>query len=357
MSIVKKRIISLILGVIFLGIALILNSFNLVRAILAITSVILITYSMQLERDSKKIFIPLYVIVLTFFVIGVDYLNVAMFKRTPIITLSIVSNEHGTVYNAIGYRVWKCDDEQTKLDPLYKIGYYCEASYMSAESINNVLPLIVSNFEHYKNNYVKIIGRVTKIESDTSFYMYAYSDKDNIVKYNQEYKLVVNFNYADNKISKLQENDIVTVIGKVENKNGNEVFLVDSRIKDEITSQGDVTFDAENNIYCEYDKELWFQTDNNIFYRSCINDVNIRIDNREYNLLNAISNNVITLQQITEESQGYNTQSKDNSIMYVFKDFNILVCDPAYSRDVIVGRTTMSFEDGYCNKVEENRGV
>ena len=108
MSIVKKRIISLLIGILFLAIALLLNVFHLLRVLLAISSIILITYSMQLERNSKKIFIPLYVIVLTFFTIGIDYLNVSLFKKTPIITISVVPNAHGEVYNAIGYRVWKC---------------------------------------------------------------------------------------------------------------------------------------------------------------------------------------------------------------------------------------------------------
>ena len=357
MSIIEKRIVSLVFGTLFLVVALILNKFNLLRAILALLSILLITYSMQLERDGKSIFVPLYAIVITFFVIGIDYLNVSMFKNTPIITISIVSNNNGVVYNAIGYRVWKCNNDDVKVDPLYKIGYYCEVDNMSAESINNALPTIMSNFEHYKDNYVKIFGRVSKVEDDTKFIMETYKEIDNTVKYNNEYKLLVNFNYGNSKVTSLKENDIVTVIGKIESKFGNEITMVDSRFKDEVTSQGDVSFDAESNIYCEYDKELWFQTENNIFYKSCINDVNITVDNKQYNLLNAISTSVITLEQIENESLGYETQTKDESVMYKFKDFNILVCDNNYSRDVIVGRTSMSFTDGYCNNIEENRGV
>ena len=357
MNIVQKRFISLIIGVIFLAIALVLNSFSLLRAILAIFSIIIITYSMQLERSHKFVFIPLFVIVLSSFVIGIDYLNVSIFKRTPMVTISVVSNENGSVYNAIGYRVWKCNDKDLFVDPLYKVGYYCEADSMSAESINNVLPTIISNFDHYKDNYIKIIGRVSSIENASMFTMCTYREINNEIKYNDNYKLIVNFNIANDKLAKLQANDIVTVIGKVESQEGNKIVLVDSKFKDEITSQGDVSFDAESNIYCEYDKELWFQTTDKIYYKSCINDVNITVDNKMYNLLNAISNNVITLKQIENESLGYESQSKDDSIMYKYKDFNILVCDPSYSRDVIVGRTTMAFTDGYCKHIEENRGV
>lgn len=357
MSIIKKRIISLVIGTLFLIIALALNTFNLFRTILALSSIVLVTYSMQLERNSKKIFIPLYVIVLTFFVIGIDYLNVSLFKKTPIITTSIITNESGVVYNGIGYRVWKCNNSDIKVDPLYRIGYYCEVENMSAESVNNALPTINDNFDHYKGNYVKILGRVSKVENDSKFIMETYKEINNTVQYNNQFKLLVNFNYGSNKVTELKENDIVTVVGRIESKFGNEITMVDAKFKDEATSQGDVSFDAENNIYCEYDKELWFQTDKNIYYKSCINDVNITVDNKQYNLMNAISNSIITLEQIENESLGYETQSKDNSTMYKYKDFNILVCDRSYSRDVIVGRSSMSFTDGYCNNVEENRGV
>ena len=357
MSIVKKRIISLLLGILFLVISLALNNFNLLRVILCISSIIVLTYCMQLERNNKVIFISLFVIIMTFFTIGVDYLCACILKKTPILTLSIVSNENGSVYNAIGYRVWKCKDDSIKVDPLYRIGYYCDATYMSSESINNVLPSIINNFDHYKDNYVKIIGRVSKVVDNSSFYMETYSENTDTIFYNHEYKLHVNFNYADSKISELKENDIITVVGRVQNKDYNEVYLVDSKIKDEVTQQGDVSLDAESNIYCEYDKELWFQTDDNIYYKSCINNVNITINNRQYNLLNALSNNIITLDQIKNESYGYEKLSNDESIMYKYKDFNILVCNPSKSRDVIIGRTTMTLGDGYCKNIEENRGV
>ncbi len=357
MDIVKKRILTLILGVLFLVIALALNNLNLLRVILAITSIILLTYCLQLERNNKKVFVTLFVIVMTFFVIGLDYLTVSLFKKTPIITISIVSNEYGSVYNGIGYRVWKCNDNSIKVDPLYKIGYYCDVDYMSTESINNVLPAIMNNFEHYKNNYVKIIGRVTKIVDDTQFYMETYTESNEIITYDDKNKLSINFNYTEPKISNLNVDDIITVIGKVQNKNDNEVILVDSRFKDEVTQQGDVSLKVESNINCEYDKEYWFQAGDNNYYKSCVNSVNITIDNRNYNLSIALSNNVITLDQIKNESLGYEKQAKDNSIMYKYKDFNILVCDPSNSKDIIVGRTTMSFNDGYCSNVEENRGV
>lgn len=357
MNVVTKRFVSLSIGIILLLIALVLNNLGLLRAMLAILSIIILTYSFQLERNNKKVFIPLFIILFTFFVIALDFLVVSAFKKTPIMSYSIVSTSSGTVYNALGYRVWSCKDKTFKVDPLYKLGYYCEKESMTAESINNVLTTIVNNFEDYQDNYVKIVGRVTKVIDDKSFYMEMYKENDNLVSFDTTYRLYVEFNYSDSSILSLNDTKLVTVIGKISKKDGNYVYMIDSSYTSEITHQGDVSFDAESNIYCEYDKELWFQTSDNIFYKSCIDDVNISINNAKYNLQYVLKNNFLTLEQIKNEALGFESQSKDNSIMYNFKDFKILVCDPNSSKDVIVGRLTMDFSDGYCNNIESNRGV
>ena len=321
----------------------------ILRAILAILSIISLTYCLQLERNNKKIFITLFVIIFTFFVIGVDYLTVSLFKKTPIITISIVSNDYGKVYNAIGYRVWNCKDDTFKVDPLYKQGYYCQKETMSSENINNVLSTIVNNYDSYKDSYVKIIGRVSKIVDDKTFYMQMFREENNLIKFDETNKLYVEFDYKNNDISGLNQNSIITVVGKIDRKEGNDIYMIDSIFTRENISSGDVLFGAETNIYCEYDKQLWFQTSNNIFYKSCIEDVNLKINDNIYNLQNAIMNNLITLEEIENEALGYQTQNRDYSRMYNFKDFKMLVCDPNVSRDIIIGRSEMDFSDGYCN--------
>ena len=349
MNTVTKRFISMLIGVLLLAVALLMSKFNLIRAILCILSIIVLAYANQLERHNKKLFIPLFVIIFTFFVIALDYLVVASFKKSPIFSYNIVTTKYGTVYNAIGYRVWSCKNNDFKVDPLYKLGYYCEKESMTSENINNVLSTIVENFDNYKDSYVKIIGRVSKILDDKSFYMQMFREDNNIIKFDETTKLYVEFNYKNNDVAGLANNSIITVVGKIDRKEGNNIYMIDSTFTREAISSGDVLFGAETNIYCEYDKQLWFQTSDNIFYKSCIEDVNLKINDNIYNLQNAILNNLITLSEIEDEALGYQTQSKDNSRMYNFKDFKMLVCDPNVSKDIIVGRSEMDFSDGYCN--------
>ena len=357
MNIVKKRFISMAIGVAILVAALLMNKFNLLRALMCIISIIILTYSNQLERQNKKVFIPLFVIIFSLFVVALDYLCVTTMIKIPIITFSIVSDGSGTVYNALGYRVWTCKDKTFKVDPLYKLGFYCEKEALQSENINNVLSNIVADFDRYKDSYIKIIGRVKKVESDTMFYMESYKEINNQINFDSTNRLYVEFNYSNNTINSLEEGSIVTVVGKLDRKDGNYIYMIDSTFNKEQISSGNVLFGAEENIYCEYDKELWFQTNDYIFYKSCIEDVNITIGSNQYNLQNAIKNNLITLDEIKEESLGYQKQSKDNSTMYNYKDFKILICDESKSKDIIVGKTSMDFSDGYCTIDNSNRGV
>lgn len=351
MSKVNKRFITMAIGVILLVVALLMSKFGLLRAILCILSIIILTYSNQIERTNKKVFIPLFVIIFSLFVVALDYLVVGAFKKPPILAYSIVSTNSGTVYNALGYRVWSCKDKTFKVDPLYRQGYYCEKETMNAENINNVISTIVDDFSQYEGTYVKIIGRVSGILDDKTFYMQMFKEDDNIIRFNDTYKLYVEFDYTNKDVSSLAVNSIVTVLGKIDRMQGNDIYMIDSTFTKESTSSGDVVFGAETNIYCEYDKQLWFQTSENIFYKSCIEDVNLKINDNVYNLQNAITNNLITLQEIEDEAMGFKSQSKDNSKIYKFSDFNLMVCDPNISRDVIIGRTEMDFSDGYCSAV------
>ena len=353
MNKVNKRFITLAIGIVLLTVALLMSKFGLLRAILCILSIIILTYSNQLERTNKKVFIPLFIIIFTLFVVALDYLVVGAFKKPPIFTYTIVSSNNGTVYNALGYRVWSCKDNTFKVDPLYKLGYYCDKESMSAENINNVLSTIVNNFNYYEGSYVKVIGRVSGKLNDNSFYMQMFKEEDNTIRFDDTMRLIVQFDYNNKDFASLSVNSIVTVLGKIERNENNNIYMIDSSFTKESVSSGDVIFGAETNIYCEYDKQLWFQTSDNLFYKSCIEDVNLKINDNVYNLQNAIQNNLITLEEIKDDATGYQTQSKDGSRIYKYKDFNMLVCDPTISRDIIIGRLEMDFSDGYCNTTKK----
>ena len=290
--------------------------------------------------------------------ISTDYLVVCVFKKVPIFAYNIVTNGDTTVYNALGYRVWKCSDTDTlKVDPLYKLGYYCSISNMKSEDINNLLPVLISDFAEYQDTYVKLTGKVTKVSDNHSIIMATYTEDDNGITYDDSTKINVNFNIPSKSISDLNANETITIAGKVDKlttEDGNNIIrLIDSSIVSSVEVDNSAyNFSVDDNIYCKYDKELWFETSDNIYYKSCINDLNITLNNNQYNLMNAIKNNNITLKDLESEASGYLTNSKDSSIIYTYDNFKLLICDSSNSKDVIIGRTSMSFSDGYCQNLE-----
>ena len=353
-----KRLLSLIIGLILIIISFALTGMDCLRAILCIIGIILLTYSNSIERKHKKIFIPLFAIIFTCLMISTDYLIVSTLKKTPIFAFNIVKTDEATVYNAMGYRVWKCNGEdKLKVDSLYKLGYYCSITNMNSETINNILPVLITNFDSYKDTYIKVSGKIVEIKDNQVIVMETYSNDDNKLNYDNTSKLIVNFNFPSNSLSKYHINDDITIAGKVESKNINNketnIKLIDSTM---ITTDDDSSesyeFNVDDNIYCKYDKVLWFETTDNIYYKSCINDLNITLNDNQYNLMNAIKNNTITLKDIVSEASGYLTNSKDSSIIYTYSNFKLLVCDSSNSKDVIVGRTSMNFSDGYCQNLE-----
>lgn len=359
----NKRIFLLIIGIILILIALIINNLEILRFILCLMGIILLTIGNSLERSHNKLFIPLFAFIITLFVIASDYLVVCAFKKLPIFTYSIVTNDTAKVYNGLGYRVWVCnnDDHDFKVDPLYKLGFYCSIKASTSEDINNVLKEINLNFDRYEGAYLKVTGRITNIIDNQTFTMQAYTKTDNNYEYDDTVTLNIYFNMPSSVLSNYNVNDEVLITGKIDSKetNNNKVTIkmIDSSfITSNAEDDSDDTYDftVDNNIYCQYDKELWFETNNNIYYKSCVDDVNLKINDSEYNLMNALKNNLITLTDLENDANGYLSNSKDGSIIYTYNNFKMLVCDPQSSKDVILGKTDLSFDSGYCKVITDS---
>ena len=351
MSTVSKRLITMFLGILFIFIAFVLKS-GLLRPILAFMGIISLTYSNAIERPNKKLFLTLFAIIFFFFMVALDYLVVTSMKKEPIFAYSIVSTGKNKVYNAIGYRVWVCSDKDSsfKVDPLYKLGYYCSTQDITAESVNNLLPKISSDFNRYKDTYIKVTGRLSKVINSTELYMNTYNDDGEDILFDDDYILDVNFNMESLELSKYNIKDEITVVGKVTSKDNNKIRIIDSNFvtSSAFESNDDYNFDVNTNMYCQYDKVLWFETKNNIFYKSCINDLSINLSGGNYKLEAALKTGLISFEDLKDSAQGYLTNSKDKSVIYTFNNFKILECDPSTSRDVIIGKNEMTFDDGYC---------
>jgi hypothetical protein len=323
----------------------------------------LLTIANSLERSHSKLFVPLFAFIITLLVIACDYLVVGAFKKTPIFTYSIITNDTATVYNALGYRVWVCnnEDKDFKVDPLYKLGFYCNLKGSTSEDINNALKEINLNFNRYQDAYVKITGRITSIIDNQTFTMQTYTQNNNNYVYDNALTLNVYFNMPSSELISYNVNDEVLISGKIDSKEANDdkviIKMIDSSFitsNTEDNNDDTYNFTVDNNNYCEFDKELWFETSSNIYYKACVDDINLKLNGNEYNLMNALTNNLITLTDLENDANGYLSNSKDGSIIYTYNNFKMLVCDPQSSKDVILGKTDLSFDSGYCKVITDS---
>ena len=81
-------------------------------------------------------------------------------------------------------RVWQCNEDDYDniiVDPFYEKGYMCNANDIETVDINTFLNSVVQNHSEYKNNYVKIKGKISKKSGINSIEMRPYTETENKV--------------------------------------------------------------------------------------------------------------------------------------------------------------------------------
>ena len=204
---------------------------------------------------------------------------------------------------------------------------------------------------------MKINGKISNIIDDTKFYMQVFNLDTS--SFNDDIILEVNFNIPSSELNKYKVLDEVTIVGKIDSYKDNIVKMIDSNFLSNSTYETSDTysFDVNENIYCGYDKALWFQNSEQLYYRACLNSIDITIGEDKYDLSFAIKNGIISLQDLKDSASGYLSNSKDSANIYIYNNFKMLVCNNSSSSDVIFGKTSLSFEDGYCNVGNDEVGV
>ena len=92
---------------------------------------------------------------------------------------------------------------------------------------------------------------------------------------------------------------------------------------------------------------------NNI-YTYCIEDAVISYPENKYELPQALSSNKISIDDIYNGSEETEKSETDESIIYRFEEYSVLVCDQKLSQDIYIGKKNMKFTDVTCQlKVEQ----
>lgn len=357
----KKNIIKKILVIICLLLVLIaflINKSSLIRIILCLISLIIITYLKIQGKKNKLKNIPLYFILYLIILITFDAAIVILCKRIPIFSYNIITTNDTIIYNSLGLRVWQCDvndKKSIKVEPFYEKGFTCNVENMDALDSNSFLNSIVQNYDNYKNSYIKINGKISKKNGQNYIEMQPY-EEDSItingyVKFASNITLRIIFETAEPELDLYDIYDKITVVGVIKNleykNNKYIIYMYESQIASNINlSTFKITTSSKEE--CNDEKEIIYSNDTTSVYSFCLNEISVTFpQNNTYELSTVLSSNKIQLADIYKNSVNEET-NENNHILYELNNYNVLICNPEKTNQIIIGSKAMTLESNLC---------
>ena len=356
----KKSIIIVIIGLLLIGVGFFIHLTNRYRLVLITIGFITQIVGMVIYRKKKLILIPILVLIFASSLVIIDYLLVANFNRLPVLAIRNTISSNTKIYNGAFYRVWKCNiaDKEMYIDKYYKSNFYCNSKELQTIDINDFLLHFEKKYKKYKNDFVKIEGKISEIKGINSLEMKAYEfevDKLNgYVKFDDNIKLKFLFNGDYEKLSTYSLYDNVKVIGRVVKMEEEEdetytITLVDSKI-------------VSSNLYDEFDflvnqdkkcytgTRVYYENKDQKYYFNCLNEIEIKYSEEDiYELNYLLQDNKIKMEDIYKKANSQETNEEGGYSIYHFDDFNILKCNTQEgNKDIIFGNTKLTKTDEFC---------
>lgn len=355
--------ISLTLSILLIAISIIIKKATVIRAILWILSIFLLTLNIVLSNKikiTKTIIIFLVLLISSFFIDGII---VYTFKKVPVFYYNTITSENSIVYNSIGVRVWQCDKndfDNLIIDPFYEKGYMCNAEDITPIDSNSFLNSIVENHDDYYNKYVKITGKISKTSGQNYIEMRPYSTSEitvnGYVEFADNITLKIIFNTSEPSLDNYDIYDEITIVGVIKNLENSSskytVYMYDSKIVSSLDLD-EHTITITSSKSCSTDQKLIYSNDKSNIYTYCIDEAIVSYPYNKYELPQALSSNKISIEELYSGSDDIIKNTENNSMIYRFEDYSILVCDQSLSKDIIIGHKKLSFEDVKCQSIVE----
>lgn len=346
---IKIRMFSL--SIICILISLVMNEFHVIRFVLMLFSILILTFMSIYIKQKQYKFIPVYILFYLILFILLDNVVVCAFNKIPIFSYNIITTENARVYNALGLRVWQCDKNDYKniiVDPYYKNGYSCNAEQMDAIDSNAFLSSVLENYSEYKNNYVKIYGKISKKQGQTYIEMKSYDpNKINVngyVEFADNIVLRIVFNKQEEVLDKYDVYDNIMVVGVIRNIDSNNnqhlIYMSDSKI---------VSIKNLKDYSISYTRENICNSENKIYKELssyCINNIYVTFEDGIYELQTALSANKITIKDLISNEENEENDNKDK--IYKQNGYTIIECNPKYSNKLIITHNEINKNEYKC---------
>ncbi len=358
----KKRdinYISLVLSIFIIILTMSVNEVSVIRPIMWILALILLTINIVRTFKFKPIHIIFIFLIVFVLSLVIDGLGALAFKHLPVFSYNITNVGNTKVYNSLGLRIWQCNKDKKEyiFDLFNNNGYMCNAEDIDAIDSNSFLNSIVSNYSEYKNNYIKIKGKISKKTGQNYLEMRPYKESD--IKINGEVSFADNITLRilfKNNSEELNNYDIydeIVIVGLIKNletsNNKYVIYMDEAKVVSNI-NLNDFNIGITSENPCT-EKRLVYSNLEHDIYTYCIQDMFINYPDNQYELANALSSNKLKYEDLINNPLDVQTYEEKNYVISTFANYSILTC--SNSKDVIISNKKADFSTIECNKIVE----
>lgn len=350
----KRKMILILIGLLMAIIPYFINVYNICRLLSVLVGLILIEIGLIVNKKDKAwriTFLPIIFLSLAFFA---DYGTVHLFKNIPIFADKVKSSNEVITYNSLFYREYSCDDKII-LDNFYKMSYPCDKKDLETIDATSFLNNVIENYKTYQNKFVKIEGKVSKVNGTYNLEMQGYTlteeSINGYVLFSDSVTLEVDFNKIID-LTGYKVYDTIKVIGRIDEliKKGDNYII---KMYDSVILNSDLyeTFELsvvpKNN--CENDKFEYANTPELTYYTSCISSIYVKYDEENiYDLSYVLLDKKMTFEALTKLS--LDKKEEAGNTLYKYDDFNILEC--SNDKEIIIGDKKLKVDSSYCTAEE-----
>lgn len=351
--------VSLVLSIFIIILTMGVNEVSVIRPIMWILALILLTINIVRAFKFKPIHIIFIFLIVFVLSLVIDGLGALAFKHLPVFSYNITNVGNTKVYNSLGLRIWQCNKDKKEyiFDLFNNNGYMCNAEDIDAIDSNSFLNSIVANYSEYKNNYIKIKGKISKKTGQNYLEMRPYKESDN--KINGEVSFADNITLRilfKNNTAELNNYDIydeIVIVGLIKNLetsyNKYVIYMDEAKVVSNLNlNDFNVGITPENTCT---EKRLVYSNLEHDIYTYCIQDMFINYPDNQYELANALSSNKLKYEDLINNPLDVQTYEEKNYVISTFANYSILTC--SNSKDVIISNKKADFSTIECNKIVE----
>ncbi|MBQ8901442.1 MAG: hypothetical protein IJY87_00045 [Bacilli bacterium] len=329
----KKKIILIIISLLLIVVPFLINIYSIYKLISLALGILLLDISFTFNKKINiflLIYLPLLLIIFTY---AIDYMKTYTFDLSPIYVFENKINDKVSTYNSLFYRIYKCNDKYI-FDNQYQKNYVCETDLLESIDINKLLNEPKESYKKYKNDFIKVSGKISKISGTSSILLQAYTKVDGsvngYVKFNETSKLKVDLAGVD--ISKYKIYDYITVVGLLSDfdKDAQEMILTNVKIE-ETNLYNEYTYQIIESSNCS--KKLEEYTDN--FYTYCIENIYLDYKVDKYELSYVLKDKKINLNDLITNSK---LEETGNYKLYKLEKFDILSCNK--NKNILINKNS-----------------